>query len=227
MNGTAQTDPSVHFGRRSPAYYGYSLNPFRNYLITGKANLQLTEQTAPRYRALLLVRLRHGRHAADDAQGKHSVTGPLQGGIADINSDGDTLDTVTGLPRQRHRNPPPRRHDQAQLRRWRTTSILGGFWYERARHRQTAPATTVDNNGNIGDRWLEQRRRAAALRRRLAVPEPRRQSTVSTGESVFLQDTDRPARQQAADHARRQLPPSEARLHELPVGLANRLRRTR
>ena len=30
-----------------------------------------------------------------------------------------------------------------------------GYWYERARHRQTGPATTVDAGGNSADIWLQ------------------------------------------------------------------------
>jgi len=66
--------------------------------------------------------------------------------------------------------------------------LLGGVWYERAHHRQTAPATTFDNQGNIADLWLAN---SAVLLHYAdgSLYQNRDVETVSTGKSVFLTDT--------------------------------------
>ena len=188
VNGTKQTDPSVPFpAGASPAYYGYSLNPFRNYLITGKANLQLTEKLRLDVEPYFWYGYGTGGTQQTTLNESTSVTGPLKGGIPDINKDGDSLDTVMvyrGSVTDTHR-PGITTKLSYDLE---DQKILGGFWFERARHRQTAPATTVDNNGNIGDLWLEN---DAALLHYAdgSLYQNRDVITVSTGESVFLQDT--------------------------------------
>jgi iron complex outermembrane receptor protein len=64
--------------------------------------------------------------------------------------------------------------------------INGGVWFERARFRETAPAVTVDNAGGVTDIWL-----GGNLLTYVdgTTYENRNQFTLSTGKSVFIQDT--------------------------------------
>jgi iron complex outermembrane receptor protein len=64
--------------------------------------------------------------------------------------------------------------------------VLAGIWYEKANHRQTGPATTVDNNGNISDLWLMN---GLVTYQNGAPYEARNYVTISTGSSYFVQDT--------------------------------------
>ncbi len=109
----------------------------------------------------------------------------MHGGIADINADGDTLDTVLVY-----------RGSLTQTYRPGVTTSLtymvdnhrinGGVWFEQARHRQTQPAVAVDNNGGVTDIWLG----GNLLKYKDgSTYQGRNQNTVSTGESVFVQDT--------------------------------------
>ena len=180
VNGTVQNEAATASGT---AYYGYSLNPFENYLLTSAGNFQLTDKlrldVEPYYW--------YGYGTGGTQQTSVKEGGPLKGGVGDLNGDGDTLDTILiyrGSVTETHRPGITTKLSYALDNQ----SILGGFWYERARHRQTAPGTNVDNAGNIGDQFLNN---SAALFRYGdgSLYENRNVNTISTGESVFLQDT--------------------------------------
>jgi len=109
----------------------------------------------------------------------------VHGGIADINGDGDTLDTVLvyrGSLTQTYR--PGLNASLTYV--IDNHKINGGIWYERARHRQTQPAVVVDNGGGIADIWLGGNLLNYADG---STYQGRNQNTVSTGQSVFVQDT--------------------------------------
>ena len=177
--GTKQTDTNP-----SPAYYGYSLNPFENYLLSGKASFGLTD----RLRLDVNPYLWYGYGTGGVQQttlSESSSSASLHGGIADINGDGDKLDTVLvyrGSLTKTYR-PGATMSLTYVLDQHK---INGGFWFERARHRQTQPAVTVDNSGNITDLWLGGN---LLTYNDGTTYQGRDQLTVSTGESVFLQDT--------------------------------------
>ncbi|HEY9066924.1 MAG TPA: TonB-dependent receptor, partial [Burkholderiaceae bacterium] len=63
--------------------------------------------------------------------------------------------------------------------------ITGGFWFERARHRQTQPAVRVDNGGGVTDIWLGGN---LINYNDGTTYQGRNQMTISTGEAVFVQD---------------------------------------
>ncbi len=183
VKGTAQSEASI---AGATAYYGYALNPFENYLINGKANIQLS----PALRLDIEPYYWYGYGTGGVQQtslAESTGTTKLKGGVADINGDGDTLDTVMiyrGSVTQTHR-PGVNTKLSYTVGNHR---LLGGLWFERAEHRQTAPATTVDNNGNIGDLWL---RNSAVLVKYAdgSLYQNRDALTISTGKSAFVQDT--------------------------------------
>jgi len=168
----------------SPAYYGYSLNPFENYLLSGKGSFALTDKL--RLDAIPYFWYGYGTGGTQQTALTESTSATaVHGGIADINGDGDTLDTVLVY----------RGSLTQTFRPGITTSltytldnqrIVGGLWFERARHRQTQPAVHVDNSGGIADIWL-----GGNLLNYVdgTTYQGRNQMTISTGESVFLQDT--------------------------------------
>ncbi|MGS0754235.1 TonB-dependent receptor [Roseateles sp. GG27B] len=183
VNGTAQNEASI---ASSTAYYGFALNPFKNYLINAKANIQIS----PALRVDIEPYFWYGYGTGGVQQtslAESSGTNRLKGGVKDINGDGDTLDTVMiyrGSVTETHR-PGVNAKISYIVDNHR---ILGGVWFERAEHRQTAPATTVDSNGNIADLWLSN---SAALLQYAdgSLYQNRNVKTISTGRSVYIQDT--------------------------------------
>jgi len=168
----------------NPQYYGYALNPFENYLMTAKANFALTD----RLRLEVLPYLWHGYGTGGVQQTTltESTSGTsVHGGIGDINGDGDRVDTVLVY-----------RGSLTNTYRPGVTTTLtyvldnqkfsGGVWYERARHRQTQPAVRVGNDGSVADIWLGGNLITYGDG---STYQGRDWSTISTGESVFVQDT--------------------------------------
>jgi iron complex outermembrane recepter protein len=184
VNGTAQNEASI---ASATAYYGYALNPFMNYLLTGKANLQLSERVRLDIEPYFWYGYGTGGVQQTSVAESASAGTRLHYGIGDINGDGDTLDTVLvyrGSLTQTYR-------PGVNLKLSYTLDghkILGGLWYERARHIQTQPASRVYNDGSIGDRWLGNGDQLVRYNDG-SLYQGRDQRTISTGESVFVQDT--------------------------------------
>ncbi|KQW34710.1 TonB-dependent receptor [Rhizobacter sp. Root404] len=177
--GVRQVDASP-----SPQYYGYALNPFENYLVTAKANFALTDRL--RLEVVPYLWRGYGTGGVQQTTLNESTSSTqLHGGIGDLNGDGDALDTVLVY-----------RGSLTNTYRPGVTTTLtyvadnhrisGGVWYERARHRQTQPAVNVDNNGGVADIWLGGNLLTYTDG---ASYQGRDWSTISTGESVFVQDT--------------------------------------
>lgn len=184
VNGTKQTDTSP-----SPAYYGYALNPFENYLLSAKGSFALTDALRLDVQPYFWYGYGTGgtqQTTLNEAtfNGANPSTA-VHGGIADINGDGDTMDSVLvyrGSLTQTYR--PGLTTNLSYV--VGDHKINGGVWFERARHRQTQPAVRVDNNGGVADIWLGGNLLTYADG---STYQGRNQNTVTTGESVFLQDT--------------------------------------
>lgn len=181
--GTAQNESTIASGT---AYYGYALNPFENYLLTAGAHVQLSPVTRLDVEPYFWYGYGTGGvQQTSVAEGSGSTR--LGGGVKDINGDGDTLDTIMvyrGSLTETHRPGVTIKLSHSMDNH----QLLGGVWMERANHRQTQPATTVDNNGAIATKWLDS---DGALLRRAdgTLYQGRDWKTVSTGQSAFLQDT--------------------------------------
>jgi iron complex outermembrane receptor protein len=132
------------------AFYGFALNPFKNAIITGKANLNLS----PTVKLDIEPYFWYGYGTGGVQQFTLNEGGTFRGGVADANGDGDRLDSVIiyrSSVTKTHRPGATARLSFAVANHRLST----GYWYERARHRQTGPGTRVDNNGGITDLWLE------------------------------------------------------------------------
>ena len=181
VNGTPQNEASIASG---VAYAGYALNPFENGLVSGKASFALTD----RLRLDVQPYFWYGYGTGGVQQtsvAESSGTTFLHGGVSDINGDGDTRDTVLiyrGSLTQTFRPGV----SAAFTYVLDNQKINAGFWLERARHIQTQPGVRVDNAGNIGDPWLESNK---LTYNDGAAYQGRDWRTVSTGQSVFIQDT--------------------------------------
>lgn len=189
---TGSIDPNP-----SPQYYGYALNPFENYLLTAKGNFTLTDRL--RLEVVPYLWRGYGTGGVQQtllAEGNFlpaptsAVPNPprqsqLHGGVGDLNGDGDKGDNVL-IYRGSLTNTYRPGVTTTLTYVLDNQKISGGVWYERARHRQTQPGVRVDNKGNVTDIWLGGN---LATYSDGASYQGRDWSTISTGESVFVQDT--------------------------------------
>lgn len=168
--------------RTKLAYYGYSLNPFENALFTSRLQSRINE--ALTLSAEPYFWYGYGTGGTQQTTLSESTTG-LNGGINDINKNGNKTDRVgvyRGSVTETYRPGVTFKADYII----ENHKILAGLWAEQARHRQTAPATTVDNNGNVNDIWL---RSGLLTYNNGATYENRDWNTISTAYSAFAQDT--------------------------------------
>jgi iron complex outermembrane receptor protein len=179
--GTAQTETNPADG-----YYNFNINPFRNYIATFKGNFQLTNALRLDVEPYFWYGFGTGGNQLGLLKESTSTT-TLGGGIRDINGDGDTLDTV-----QVYRSSVTQTYRPGGTIKLSFNMdnhhLVAGYWYERARHRQTAPAVRIDNAGNAANQWLSNP--VDWIRRQDGTPvEGRDWLTLSTGHSLFLQDS--------------------------------------
>ena len=167
-------------------YYEFNVNPFKNYLWTGKAEYKTSKDTS--FSAEPYFWYGYGTGGQELTTLAESNAGTkVANGVRDINGDGDTLDTVMVYRGSLTRTYRPGITLKTSTR-IDNHSILAGYWYERARHHQTQPAVMIDDNGNAADRWLENSDAYLKLQNGAAY-QGRDQMTVSTGSSLFLQDS--------------------------------------
>ncbi|MEP7067884.1 MAG: TonB-dependent receptor [Usitatibacter sp.] len=171
--------------RQAPAtqdtFYKLSLNPFRNAIITGKANLFIT----PEVKLDIEPYFWYGYGTGGNQQFTLAEGGTFRGGVQDLNGDGDRLDSVIiyrGSVTKTHRPGGTARISFA----WENHRFSTGYWYERARHRQTGPGTRVDNDGNPNDLYL---RSQLVLRADGTAYNLRDQLTISRAGNLFITDT--------------------------------------
>ncbi|CAN5211491.1 TonB-dependent receptor [soil metagenome] len=185
VRGTAQNEAAIASG---VAYYKYAVNPFENYLATSKIAYQLNDKMRVSLEPYFWYG--YGTGGTQQTSVAESSGGTRLGnGIADINGDGDTLDTIMvyrGSVTETFR-PGATAKFQMDLD---NQHILAGFWLERARHNQTQPATRVYNDGSIGNRWLQvdDDNGTFLTHNDGSLYQGRNQFTVTNAQSVFFSD---------------------------------------
>ena len=178
--GTAQVESSPADG-----YYQFNINPFRNYLFTSKAefkvNKDLTLSAEPYFW------YGYGTGGGQLQLLTEGGTGTMATRVRDINGDGDTLDKVLTYGSSVTETNRPGVTFKANYR-IDNHNVNIGYWTERAIHRQTGPRVTFDNAGNSASQWLDNK--SAYLLRGDGQPyQARDWKTISTGTSLFLQDS--------------------------------------
>ncbi len=169
----------------NPAYYGYSLNPFKNFLFTSRlesrVNEHLTLSAEPYYWYGYGT---GGTEQTTLAESTSSGT-KLGFGVSNINGNGNQTDTVgiyRGSVTETHRPGITFKANYVVDNH----KILAGYWFERANHHQSQPGTTVDSNGNVADIWLQNN---LITLNNGAIYQGRDYQTISTGTSAFITDT--------------------------------------
>lgn len=183
--GTAQNETS-----RNPAfvdnYYGYQLNPFLNYLWTGKVEFKASKDVSISAEPYFWYGFGNGGTSLQNLSESNNGN-RLGGGITDLNGDGDTLDTIMVYRASVTRTFRPGITLKTNVRVG-DNNIMAGYWMEKARHFQTQPAVRIDNLGNAADIWFENP--DLFIRRQNGTYyQGRDQMTISTAQSLFLQDT--------------------------------------
>lgn len=173
---------------QSPAYYRLGVNPFKNAVASATARFRLNDNLDVKILPYLWYGFGNGGAGQQRAQSESAFydtrTG-LSNGRADLNGDGDTADTV--LVSSASTTKTYRPGVTASLT-WTVGSheILGGFWYERARHEQTGPMIAIADDGTNADPYLQVGRIARPDGK---FAQTRDWLTVSTAYQAFLQDT--------------------------------------
>ncbi len=163
------------------AFYKLSLNPFRNAVMTAKGNFQVT----PSFRFDVEPYFWYGYGTGGTQQFTLNEGGTFKGGVADLNGDGDRLDSLLVY---RSSVTQTYRPGGTVKGTWAIGDhkVTVGYWTERARHKQTGPATSVDAGGNSADIWLQ-----GNLLTRVdgSAFQLRDWLTISTAGSLFVQDS--------------------------------------
>lgn len=184
VNGTAQIE-SVP----TPAYNGLSVNPFKNAVVTVTGKARITENLDIKVLPYYWYGLGTGgteEQKIVESKLLNRATGVLNA-ATDINRDGDTLDTIIVDNGSITRTARPG-VTTSLLYNIGDHAIVGGLWYERANHEQTAPAVRVDSAGiPTGGDYYQQ---TGKILRPDGSPYMFRDTkTLSTVKQVFLQDT--------------------------------------
>lgn len=142
--GTAQTETA-----QSPLYYGMSLNPFENAIVSVSGSFKVAKDTYLKVQPYLWYGFGNGGWS----ERQLAETTGLLGGAVDLNGDGDTLDRVRVGRASVTRTQRP--GITAELNTSLGDHALRlGVWYERASHRQTQPITPITTSGSPADAWL-------------------------------------------------------------------------
>jgi iron complex outermembrane receptor protein len=172
---------------QTPQYYGLSRNPFKNAIFSATAKFRLSENTDIKIVPYFWYGFGNGgiqqRVQKESTGFLNPATGKATGAV-DLNGDGDTLDTVIVANASVTKTNRPG-VTASVTHTIGDHTILGGIWYERAKHRQTGPMVQVDANGNF-DSFLQDNK----IVRADGTPfESRDWNTISTAYQAFLQDT--------------------------------------
>jgi iron complex outermembrane recepter protein len=179
--GTAQIETAPGDG-----YYGFQLNPFRNYLWTAKGEWKVSKDLSLSAEPYYWYGYGTGGGQLQTLQESSSLT-QLGRGVKDINGDGDTLDRVMVYGSSVTKTQRPGITFKANYR-FENHTLNGGYWMERARHAQTGPRVTFGNNGNPASLWLDDSSKYL-LQQDGSVYQARDWMTISSANSVYLQDT--------------------------------------
>jgi len=196
--GTQQTDPA--FNSASPAYYKLANNPFKNGILSATAKFRLTDDLDIKFVPYYWYGFGNGgvqqktlnegttttaNGIARTSSFLGSANSSVLNGKVDLNGDGDYLDSVIVAGASVTRTNRPGLTTSLTYTVANHT-ILGGVWYERAKHEQTSPAVRVDNNGNIADVYLTEDQ---IYRPDGSNYQARNWKTISTAYQAFIQDT--------------------------------------
>lgn len=181
--GTAQVEAT-----QSPLYHGLYINPFKNAIASATAKFRLSENLDLKILPYFWYGFGNGglqQRVQRESTGFLNRATNRATAAVDLNGDGDTLDTVI-MANASHTDTKRPGITSSLNYQWNNHNILGGFWYERASHRQTGPMVPVTSDGRPFDPYLQ----IYQIRRPDGTPFMSRDwDTISTAYQFFIQDT--------------------------------------
>ena len=182
VKGTAQVETT-----QSPAYYGLGINPFKNLIASAVSRFRISPDLDVAFTPYLWYGFGNGgiQQRAQSERGFYNPATGLRNLTADLNGDGDTLDTVLVANASVTKTFRPG-FNLAFIWNLDNHEIKTGVWYERARHMQTGPMLALTNDGNRADVWLQD---SKILRPDGHPANSRDWISISTAYQAFLQDT--------------------------------------
>ncbi|MBQ5965464.1 TonB-dependent receptor [Massilia sp. ZL223] len=183
VRGTAQVEAT-----QTPLYHGLYINPFKNAIASATAKFRLSENLDLKILPYFWYGFGNGglqQRVQRESTGFYNAATGRTNAAVDLNGDGDTLDTVIMANASQTDTKRPGITSSINYA-WNNHSILTGFWYERASHRQTGPMVPVTADGRPVDPYLQ----IFQVRRPDGTPFMSRDwDTISTAYQFFLQDT--------------------------------------
>lgn len=181
--GTAQVEAT-----QRPLYHGLYINPFKNAIASATAKFRLSENLDLKVLPYFWYGFGNGglqQRVQRESTGFLNTTTNRNTAAVDLNGDGDKLDTVI-MANASHTDTKRPGITSSLNYQWNNHNILGGFWYERASHRQTGPMVPVTEDGRPVDPYLQ----IFQIRRPDGSPFMSRDwDTISTAYQFFIQDT--------------------------------------
>lgn len=182
VKGTAQKETN-----QAPYYYNLGVNPFRNAIFSATGKFRLNDNTDVKILPYLWYGFGNGgiQQTVFNENAFYNATTGKNNGTVDLNGDGDTLDSVIMARASVTKTYRPGM-TASVTHTIDNHEILGGFWYERARHEQTQPMVPVTADGRPVDWYLQDQQ----IRRPDGhTYQGRDWLSVSTAYQFFLQDT--------------------------------------
>ena len=183
VRGTAQADAV-----QSPNFYQLATNPFENAIFSATIKARLTDNIDLKVLPYMWYGFGTGglqqRRQLESTGFLNPITNRNTAAV-DLNGDGDTLDTVIMANSSVTKTYRPGITSSLTYT-FGNHQLLGGFWFERARHGQTGPMVPVTQGGEPVDYFLQDQK---VLRANGTPFQSRDWNTISTAKQVFLQDT--------------------------------------
>ncbi|MGJ9417887.1 TonB-dependent receptor [Massilia sp. CMS3.1] len=183
VRGTAQVEPT-----QVPLYHGLYINPFKNAIASATAKFRLTENLDLKILPYFWYGFGNGglqQRVQRESTGFLNRTTNRTTAALDLNGDGDTLDTII-MANASVTNTKRPGITSSLTYNLGDHQILGGFWVERARHRQTGTMVPVTDDGRPVDPYLQH---FAVRRADGSLFQSRDWNTISTAYQAFIQDT--------------------------------------
>ncbi len=192
INGTATLNDTTYAPNanittgNNLGYYGLSLNPFENFITTFKAHIAFSNKVSFDLDPYLWYGYGTGGNELFSLTEGLSST-KLNGGVGDLNGNGNTKDTLYYYNGSLTRTWRPGVTSKFNFQLADNNQLQVGYWIEKARQAQTGPYLPIDNFGNSLDPWESNTGLYATYANGLPY-QFRNWNTVSTSSKAFIQD---------------------------------------
>ena len=181
------TGATGSIGDANLGYYGFNLNPFENIIATLNGSFKLADKVMLNVNPYFWYGYGTGGNELQVLTDGPVDATKVHKGIAPFYSPtviGNTIYVYDGSVTHTDR---PGINVKLDVDLAANNHLSAGLWYERARHRQTAPYVAIDNLGNAADVFMANPSQWLLYNDGTPV-EFRNYYTVSTGKALFVQD---------------------------------------